>query len=125
MVGCTWWRLDCTLQRQLLDEGSPNQKSAASVYAQGGNEHTLTADLIAMVSRERGRSCMVANDARHREGDGFRLVLTKDLYRGLSVLFEKVLSCVVGNLRQSTARYFISWDLQSSWTPYWENIALP
>ena len=63
------------MQRQLLDEGS--------------NEQTLTANLLAIVVRERGRSCMGVDNARHREAGGgdFCLFLAKDPERGLSVIF--------------------------------------
>ena len=62
------WPQFLSLQAGLRDSGSPDPKSAASVYAQGGNEQTLTADLHAMVGRERSCLCMGADDAHCMRG---------------------------------------------------------
>ena len=52
--------------------GGPDQKSAASVPAQGGNEGSDAANLLAMGDkrRGRGRDRKGAIDARHLRGGG-------------------------------------------------------
>lgn len=47
------WAL-CSFQTQLRDECDPNQKSAASVSSQGGNEQTDAADSLASADRRGG-----------------------------------------------------------------------
>ena len=53
----------------MRDGGAPpDQKSAASVPAQGGNEGTDAADSLAMGDKRRGRDRKGAIDARHLRG---------------------------------------------------------
>ena len=67
----SWWPSPVgSLWTRLRDGGGPDQKSAASVPAQGGNEGTDAADSLAMGNKRRGRDRKGAIDARHLRGGG-------------------------------------------------------
>ena len=54
----------------MRDGGGPDQKSAASVPAQGGKEGTDAADSLALGDKRRGRDRKGAIDVRHLRGAG-------------------------------------------------------
>ncbi len=82
----------------MRDGGGPDQKSAASVPAQGGNEGTDAADSLAMGDKRRVCDRKGAIDARHLREGGTSAAASQNIGSAVCLFFlEKLLDMRLAN----------------------------